>query len=204
MTDESDLRDFERRIRLTLHAAAPRPAPDLADRLLRRTALVQQRRGLFGLSFAPALTAAAVVVAAVAVGIGLGNMLPRGSNVGGPSEPTVTSAPPSPTLEAPPSPSDGASTQPFGVRRALPGRRGELRERIDWLCRRLPGRLVVERANRLRRSRANTHRGLPVLRRRAGRARPERRPATGNRGQRRAGRAAARRPRAADRGPELA
>jgi hypothetical protein len=105
MTDESDLRDLERRIWLTLHAAAPRPAPDLADRLLRRTSLMRQRRGLFGLSFAPALAAAAVVVAAVAVGIGLGNMLPRGSNVGGPSEPTVTSAPPSPTLEAPPSPS---------------------------------------------------------------------------------------------------
>jgi hypothetical protein len=104
MTDESDLRDFERRIWLTLHAAAPRPAPDLADRLLRRTAVVQQRRG-FGLSFAPALAAAVVVVAAVAVGIGLGNMLPRGSNEGGPSEPTMTSAPPSPTLEAPPSPS---------------------------------------------------------------------------------------------------
>lgn len=105
MTDESDLRDLERRLAQSLHATAPRPAPDLADRLLSRTAPVQQRRGLFGMSFTPALAAVAVLVVAVAVGIGLANLVPRSANVGGPSQPATSSASPGATPEATPAPS---------------------------------------------------------------------------------------------------
>jgi hypothetical protein len=100
MTDQSDLRELERRLASALHAAAPRPAPDLAERLLRRTAAARQRRGPLGLAFAPAVAAASVVALAVAVGLGVGSLLVRGPSPGDPSETPVSSAP-SPSETAP-------------------------------------------------------------------------------------------------------
>lgn len=90
--NESDLRALERRLSASLHASAPHAGPDLADRLLRRTAVLQQHRGLFGLSLSAAAAAAAVVVLAAAMGLGIGYLLPRSTFVGGPSE-SPTNAP---------------------------------------------------------------------------------------------------------------
>jgi hypothetical protein len=95
--NESDLRDLERRLAASLHASAPGAEPDLADRLLRRTAVLEQRRGFFGLSLSTALAAAAVVVLAVALGLGVGYLIPRQNFVGGPSESPMPSSTPSPT-----------------------------------------------------------------------------------------------------------
>ena len=53
--NESDLRDLERRLAASLHALAPHADPDLSDRLLGRTAALEQRRGFFGLSLSRAL-----------------------------------------------------------------------------------------------------------------------------------------------------
>lgn len=90
--NEEDLRGLEERLRRSLHATAPRPAPDLADRLLSRTAALGQRRGWGRLAFAPALAAAAVVMIAVVVGLQLGNLLPRGGHIG--SAPSATKVSP--------------------------------------------------------------------------------------------------------------
>ncbi|HET6650953.1 MAG TPA: hypothetical protein VFH79_12460 [Candidatus Limnocylindria bacterium] len=112
--NESDLHDLERRLSASLHASAPHAEPDLADRLLRRTAMVGQRRGFFGLPLSAALAAAAVVVLAVALGLGIGYLIPRQGFVGGPSESPMPSrgststAPPSAT----PEPSDAPSADP--------------------------------------------------------------------------------------------
>jgi hypothetical protein len=101
MSDERDLRDLERRLVRTLESEAPRPDPRLAERLLARTAATRQRRGWFGVStLGRALAATAVVLLAVAVGWGIGN-LPR--NVG------VVSTSPSPTIAPEPSSSPTAS-----------------------------------------------------------------------------------------------
>lgn len=125
MNDEDNLRDLEERLRWSLHAAAPRPMPDSADRLLSRTAAVGQRRGRGRLAFAPALAAAAVVMIAVVVGLQLGNLLPRGGNIGSESSAppvrTFSSGTASPTLTADPttassSPSPSAEVFPNGNR----------------------------------------------------------------------------------------
>lgn len=112
--NESDLHDLERRLSASLHASAPHAEPDLADRLLRRTAMVGQRRGFFGLPLSAALAAAAVVVLAVALGLGIGYLIPRQGFVGGPSESPMPS--PGSTSTAPPSatpePSDAPSADP--------------------------------------------------------------------------------------------
>jgi hypothetical protein len=109
MTEKRDLIDLERRLAASLHGAAPRPTPDDVDRLLRAAVSVPQRHGPFGLSFAPML-AAAVVVLAVAVGFGLGGLLNRGSNPGGPSDTPVPSVAPSESPSASPSPSSVVPT----------------------------------------------------------------------------------------------
>jgi hypothetical protein len=111
MTDD---RDFERRLGDMLHAEAPAPPPDLAERLLRQTARTPQRRGWLGsISLAPVL-AAAVLALAVVVGIQVGQLL-EGPPVGGEptpiptgSTPPVSSATPQSTPPATPSPSPGA------------------------------------------------------------------------------------------------
>jgi hypothetical protein len=108
--NESDLHDLERRLSASLHASAPHAEPDLADRLLRRTAMVGQQRGFFGLPLSAALAAAAVVVLAVALGLGLGYLIPRQDFVGGPSESPMPS--PASTSTAPPEPSDAPSADP--------------------------------------------------------------------------------------------
>ena len=112
--NESDLRDVERRLSASLHASAPHPAPDLADRLLRRTAGIEQRRGVFGLSLSRALAAAAVVVLAVALGLGIGYLIPRQGFVGGPSESPMSSATPRATPGATDSPSAVPSASAVG------------------------------------------------------------------------------------------
>ena len=111
--NESDLRDLERRLSASLHALAPHAGgPDLADRMLRRTAALQQRRGFFGMSLSAALAAAAVVVLAVAMGLGIGYLLPRSAFVGGPSESPMPSAVPAPTPTASPSATVEPTTAP--------------------------------------------------------------------------------------------
>jgi hypothetical protein len=105
---ERDPGELERRLSAALHAVAPRPAPDLADRLLARTAASPQRRPLFSLALAPAMAATAVLIAAAAVGLGIGGLLPRGSSVGEPSvsrpatsQPMTTEATPMPATPVP-------------------------------------------------------------------------------------------------------
>jgi hypothetical protein len=112
--NERDQRDLERRLPSALQAAAPRPASDLADRLLARTAATPQRRGFLGLSLMPALAATAVLIAAVAVGIGVGALLPDeptiGDASGSPSQaPRTVEATPLPSV---PSPSPSPSSAP--------------------------------------------------------------------------------------------
>lgn len=112
MNDEINAGDLERRLARSLHAAAPRPAPDLADRLLRQTAVVGQRRGWTGLRFAPALAAAAVVVIAIVAGLALGTLLPRNDRIGGPSVTEVPSPSESATPSASASASEAVSAEP--------------------------------------------------------------------------------------------
>ncbi|HET8778048.1 MAG TPA: hypothetical protein VFN76_10345 [Candidatus Limnocylindria bacterium] len=120
--NESDLRDLERRLSGSLHAAAPTAAPDLADRLLRRTAVIRQRRGFFGLSLSAALAAAAVVVLAVALGLGIGYLIPRQGFIGGPSESPIPS-PASTSIASPsvaPEQSPAPSAQPSASATGFP------------------------------------------------------------------------------------
>lgn len=93
MNRSSDHRDLERELSDWLHAAAPSPAPDLADRLLRRTAATRQRRRWSGWSFmVPALGGAALAVVMLFVGIQLWKIGPE------PIEPLAT---PPPGVETP-------------------------------------------------------------------------------------------------------
>lgn len=111
MSDKSG-RDLEQELRRSLHAAAPHPAPDMADRLLARTAAIEQRRGWGGLAFVPALGAAAVVVVAVVAGIAFGDLLPRTDPPGvGPSSVAVSPTP-SPSVAPTPTPSQAPSAAP--------------------------------------------------------------------------------------------
>ncbi|MGH2418585.1 MAG: hypothetical protein ACRDFY_09655 [Candidatus Limnocylindria bacterium] len=111
MSDKADLRDLERRIPAALHAAAPRAAPDLADRLLSRTRVEPQRRGWGGgLALVSALGAAAVVVFAIVIGLGIGNLLPSDRQPGV-VDPSTSPATPSASESASPEPSP-TPTQP--------------------------------------------------------------------------------------------
>lgn len=116
MNDKINVGDLERRLARSLHAVAPRPAPDLADRLLRQTAVVGQRRGWTGLRFAPALAAAAVVVIAIVAGLALGTLLPQNDRIGGPSGSEAAS--PTPAVQ-PSAPSASPSAQPSASQTAL-------------------------------------------------------------------------------------
>ncbi|MDQ2673238.1 MAG: hypothetical protein M3Y40_01140, partial [Chloroflexota bacterium] len=69
MTNDRIPPGLERRIASSLQTAAPLPAPDLADRVLRQTASAPQRRRWGGLALASALAATAAVVAAVVIGL---------------------------------------------------------------------------------------------------------------------------------------
>lgn len=109
MTDERIPTDLERRLSSSLHAAAPHPAPDLADRLLRRTAAAPQRRRWSGIVLASVLAGAAAVVLAVVIGLQLGGLLPRGVDVGG--DPSASASAPSPSASAAPE-SDAATVRP--------------------------------------------------------------------------------------------
>jgi hypothetical protein len=128
MSDES-VRDLEQELRGSLHAAAPHPLPDMTDRLLARTAAIEQRRRWGGLPLVPALGAAAVVVIAVVAGVAIADLLPRTDPPGvGPStaavspspSPTVTPTPlsepastPTPSQTPSPSPSQSPSAAVF-------------------------------------------------------------------------------------------
>ena len=105
-------RDLESRLSRSLHARAPRPAPGTADRCLRLTAAAEQRRGWMGLGFRPVLAAAAVVVLAVVVGLGLGNILPRGGNIGDDTPIVVPSSSPSEAASVTPAPTATPSAVP--------------------------------------------------------------------------------------------
>lgn len=119
MNDERILEDLERRVARSLHATAPHAAPDLADRLLRRTAAEPQGRRWGGLGLLPALAAAAaVVLIAIVVGLQLGNLLPR-------SEPPAVgssgdSIDPSPSATPPAEPTLVPTSEPSGSAEPLP------------------------------------------------------------------------------------
>ncbi|MGH2446342.1 MAG: hypothetical protein ACRDGD_09935 [Candidatus Limnocylindria bacterium] len=117
-------RDLERRLSRSLRAEAPVAPLDLADRLLARTAAIDQRRRWTPWSMMmPALAAAAVIVLAVYVGLQLGGFLPRtGEGPFGSTEPSQSpvateSASPDPTGSAAPSPTPSVSPSP----EAFPG-----------------------------------------------------------------------------------
>ena len=94
MTDSRDGSEIERRLPQALHAAAPAPSADLADRLLRRTAEAPQRRPLLSGAVVTGLSFAAVAVVAAFIGLQLGGLARETPPpVGG--EPSV-SVPPSP------------------------------------------------------------------------------------------------------------
>ncbi len=114
MTDDRIPPGFERRVASSLQAAAPIPAPDLADRVMRKTSMTRQRRRWGGLALASALAATAAVAVAVVIGLQLGGLLPQSPNVGDePSAvattpvPSATAAPASQPATAAPSPSEG-------------------------------------------------------------------------------------------------
>lgn len=105
MKDERIPASLERRIASALHATAPHPAPDLADRVLRHTAAIGQRRRWGGVALASALAAAtAAAVAIVVIGLQLGGMLPGEQDLG--SDPSAVAATPSPSA----APASGAAT----------------------------------------------------------------------------------------------
>lgn len=106
MSDERDMRDLEMRLSRSLHAAAPRPAPDLADRCLRRTAVAPQHQRFMGLGLGSLLAAAATVIVAAAVGLGIGTLLSGGVDVGD----VVPSQSPSRSFEGTPQPSPPAAS----------------------------------------------------------------------------------------------
>jgi hypothetical protein len=122
MNDDRELHDLERRLSRALEAAAPRPDPRLAERLLSRTAGVSQRSRSTLFSFLPRALAT-VVVAAVAVAAGFAlSGLPR--NIGGPDATggptTVVSPSETPSAAAPeastPAPSPSTGSLPDGQR----------------------------------------------------------------------------------------
>lgn len=86
MRDEHSSEELERGLARSLHAAAPVAAPDLADRLLRQTAAVEQRRGWFAWSsIVPALATAAALIVAVTVGLQVGGLFPPTGSAPSPS-----------------------------------------------------------------------------------------------------------------------
>lgn len=98
MTNQVDSGDFERRLADALHGAAPVAPAGLADRLLDRTAAIDQRRGWFApRNLVSSLAIAAVVTLAIIVGLQVGGLLPP---VGGPP---ITTQEPSASPSAVPS-----------------------------------------------------------------------------------------------------
>jgi len=118
MTDDVNTGDLERRLARSLRAAAPHPAPDFANRVLRQTASAPQRRRWWTLGAFPVLAAVLVVTLAIVAGLGIANLVPSEPGVGDDATPPPASAeptdgPPSATPEptlspAPPSPSPSA------------------------------------------------------------------------------------------------
>jgi len=101
MSGRNDLADLERRLRASLHAMAPQPAPDFAHRLFGEVAVTPQRRAGWSWTALTLAASAAVVAVAVVVGIQLGRLLPT---IPEPGSPLVTTAPASPSPSAEPSP----------------------------------------------------------------------------------------------------
>ena len=98
MTDPHDGSEIERRLPQALHAAAPPPSTDLADRLLRRTAETPQRRPLLSGAVVTALSFAAVAVVAAFIGLQLGGLAretppPVGGEPSGSAPPSLTASP---------------------------------------------------------------------------------------------------------------
>ena len=130
MKDDRISADLERRIASSLHAAAPHPAPDLADRVLRHTAATRQRRRWGGLTFATTLAAAAAAVVVVLIGLQLGGLLPRGNDIGG--QPSSVPATPSPSAPAVPSASPSATPAPSPSEDGFPGGLGCTNEEFGF------------------------------------------------------------------------
>ncbi len=112
MRDDRIPVDLERRLASSLHTAAPHPAPDLADRALRRTAATPQRRGWGGLLLVSAVVATAAAVVIVVIGLQLGGLLPPDRNVG--VDPSTVPATPSPSASAAPASEPPSSLAPSG------------------------------------------------------------------------------------------
>ncbi len=123
MSEERINEQLERRLTRALHAAAPRPDPGLADRLLSRIAVEPQRRRWSGLSLVTGFAAAAaVVMLAVVVGLQVGRLLPNvepppvgqspsaAPSVPGTPEPSVAPPSVSPSTSATPSPAGQTCT----------------------------------------------------------------------------------------------
>ena len=119
MKDDRISADLERRIGSSLHAAAPLPAPDLADLVLQRTAATPQRgrSDVFGLASSLALAAAAVAI--VVIGLQLGGLLGTDRDIGG--EPSTAPTTPSASASAAPSASEPATPAPSPSPDGFPG-----------------------------------------------------------------------------------
>jgi hypothetical protein len=112
-------RDFERELVNMLHAEAPLPSPDLAERILRQTAATPQRSTWLRFSMVPALATAAVVVAAVFAGSQFGRWLdvPPASFDTGATTGASVGASPSPALPTTTPPASGTpGASPGGQR----------------------------------------------------------------------------------------
>jgi len=121
-----DRQAAERRVAAWIHESAPTPPMDLAARLLERTRTVPQRNkgGITNMFAIRAVGVAAVLAAAVVVGLGLSRVTGPPTTVGTPppgeASPSPTPAPvPSDASPAPPSESAAATPSPVA---AEPGR----------------------------------------------------------------------------------
>ena len=125
MTENRTPNELELAIVRSLRAAAPVPEPGAADRVLRATSQMAQRRPWFQWRFGPLLAMAAVAVLAAAVGVGIGQLLGPSGTGEPPSEapsasptvaPSASAAPLPSASSAAPSPSEAAGPFPNGQR----------------------------------------------------------------------------------------
>lgn len=102
---------LEQRLSAWLHAQAPSPTADLAERILRQTAAVQQRRrpAWFAMTM-NAAAVAAIAVAAIVVGLQVGRLAERPIGGPSPSAAPATPAPSRPAASSAPAPSATPAT----------------------------------------------------------------------------------------------
>lgn len=111
-----DIEALERRLPGWLHEDAPTPSGDLVRRILNQTAAQPQRRGWSWSRLAIGGIAAAVVVAAIVVGLQLGRLAPDEPRVGATPVPVETRSPPAATP-----PAESASPPPAETSTPAPG-----------------------------------------------------------------------------------